>query len=147
MLGEQTEPRRSLKHRLWGAALCPKELPVGLGPGRGRRLRATSTLKDKGISCPPFWKVSGIHGNSVFTFVLGNLFSSFPDCRYKEPIFCRGPIRQEQGINERGGKSDFIFVPGRNIKCSLTQQEAKLSIIHQEPFLEQSEASVINFAS
>lgn len=38
----------------------------------------TSTLKDKDISCVPFWKVSGIHDNLVFNFVLGNLILSFP---------------------------------------------------------------------
>ena len=38
----------------------------------------TSTLKDKKISCVPFWKVSEILDNLVFSFVLGNLIFVFP---------------------------------------------------------------------
>lgn len=102
---QQTEPRQTLRHGLW-------ERLAGLGPGRGRGLRTTSTLKDEAISCSPFWKTSGIHGNSVFTLVLGHSFSSSPNGRHKEPLFCRGPTRQEWGINESGGKATSSSSPG-----------------------------------
>jgi hypothetical protein len=84
-----------------------------------------------------FWKVSGIHGNSVFRVAFGNLILSFPKGQYKEPVFCyfrsMGPMKEMV-------KSYFIFFPWSNIKYLFTKHKTKLSIIHHKPFMERNDA-------
>lgn len=116
-----------------------REKPL-LGQGQPGTLPLERWPVQPGIFlCFPLFGVSGIYGNLLFNFMLGNLILSFPKGQYKKPIsFCSWGMGSMSGMV----KLDFIFFPWRNIKYLFTEHEAELSIIHCRP----SMAYIIYFA-
>lgn len=99
------KPRLILKHRLWEGT------PGGLGAGEGQGMEGDIDLEGQGHWLLPFLERVWNSRELSVQLCAWKLIFVFPDSRYKEPIFCQGPISREQGINESGSKATSFSSP------------------------------------